>query len=120
MPIWRAIAVAVAAWSPVIIFTVDAGGRGRPATAAIGLRPRRVHHRLQAEEREAAGHVLVVRVVRAVRQLAAREGQHAQAVGGQRVHLGVRRRRRPARPARRPASSAAVQRARTFSTAPFT
>ena len=52
-------------------------------------RPRRVHHRLQAEEREAAGHVVVADVVGAVRRRAAGEGEDAQAVGGQRVHLGV-------------------------------
>ena len=55
----------------------------------------------------------------AVGQLAAGEGEHAQAVGGQRVHLARGRRRRPAATGSPAASTAAEQRSSTFSTAPF-
>ena len=87
---------------------------GHPSGAAglhrvDGFRPRRVHHRLKAEECEAGGDVLVAQVIAPGRQLAAREGQDAKAPSGQLVYLredggGVQRDRRPGRVQRRRAA----------------
>ncbi|GIU86573.1 MAG: hypothetical protein KatS3mg009_1088 [Acidimicrobiia bacterium] len=80
MPSSRAIAVAVRAWSPVIIFTAIPARRHAPI-AARASGPRRVgdpDEALEGEVRDQSGERVDVPGERAGRERAGRHGQHAQ------------------------------------------